>query len=387
MSNMARSRIGPELADPYEGSDLRVVYLLGAGATQGCVSFRGSTERVVMPGLVDELISSMRNLLYENPEYETHKALRRLVNEVIQDDTDFEQLITFLGDARSATHQQFSAGLRKVFSTVLRGRLDDVEDELGDRRSDLYAALIDMHEVPGVGEDLGGFLTLNYDGFLEHAIETHAGRTVDYGISLRPRERERRPIRVLKLHGSFSWGDEWPVGGGSYHEHELWIPPGIRKAKTDYPFNLIWGLAREMLDCDVLRIIGCNLGPNDWDLVSMLFTTMHAHASNGPYRIEVVAGPKTAGHIAKMFPYLEVLSILELPDIGAQVVGENTGGPPVEFAHLSLAKQKEVACNAQTKIGNPFEYWLRLKGETLNVDLDTIETPAGLFERFVDGVG
>lgn len=363
----------------------RVVYLLGAGATQGCISFKGSVKSLIMPGLIGPLLQGMRDLVYSEPEYKTHPGLRRLVNEVIEDDTDFEQLITFLEDARSATHQRFAAALRTVFSSVLQSRLADVESELGQSRSDLYAALIDMHEVPGVGEQLVGFLTLNYDGFLEHAIQTHLGYSVDYGISVESQARSDRAIPVLKLHGSFSWSDEWPVRWGPPHEHELWIPPGIRKAKTEYPFNVIWGLAREMLDCDVLRIIGCNLGPNDWDLVSMLFTTMHAHASRGPYRIEVIAWPESADRIGYMFPYLSVVSILELPDIGSQIVSEHRGGPPTRFADLTTGEQKEVSENAERNVKNPFEYWLRIKGEGMNEELESIATTTGLFKRFIDG--
>jgi hypothetical protein len=91
----------------------RVVYLLGAGATQGCASFLGSVKLLVMPGLIDELTSSMRDLV--NREYKDSARMARLVNNVVDEDTDFEQLITFLEEAPSEEHKSF-AGKLKIFS-------------------------------------------------------------------------------------------------------------------------------------------------------------------------------------------------------------------------------------------------------------------------------
>jgi hypothetical protein len=257
----------------------RVVYLLGAGATHGCARFLGSTNSLIMPGLIEQLGERMRDLVQR--EYRDHAGIIRLVNDVVDQNTDFEQLITFLEDATSEKHRSFAVQLKGIFSSVLRERLDEVRRELGERHSELYATLLDMHDVAGLEERLDGFLTLNYDVFLEHAIEIRLGYSVGYGVAVRPETYGRRSIRVLKMHGSFGWADGWPIEVSTDEVTGLWIPPGIRKAKTEYPFNAIWGMARELLDCDILRIIGCNLGPNDWDLVSLLFTTMHTNASAG----------------------------------------------------------------------------------------------------------
>jgi hypothetical protein len=78
-----------------------------------------------------------------------------------------------------------------------------------------------------------------------------------------------------------------------------------------------------------------------------------------------------------------VQSLLELPGFGAQVIAEVLSGAPREFATLTADEQREAARNAQSKISNPFEYWLRLKGELMNRDLPSLDTPAGIFERFV----
>lgn len=375
------------LSSPRQNADdpKRVVYLLGAGATHGCASFLGSTKRLIMPGLIEELAENMQDLVNRN--YRDHSGIKRLVNDVVDEHTDFEQLITFLEDSTSETHRTFAADLKRIFSSVLRRRLEEVRNELGRRHSELYATLIDMHEVLGLDETLQGFLTLNYDVFLEHAIEEHHGYSVDHGVAVRPQRATGRTVRVLKLHGSFGWADTWPIEATSNYVAGLWIPPGIRKAKTQYPFNAIWGLARELLDCDILRIVGCNLGPNDWDLVSLLFTTMHTHASAGPYQIEIIAGPRTAQHIAQLFPYLNVLSLIELPEIGRQVVAETLAGAPREYSSLSDDEQAEAMRNAQAKTANAFEYWLRLKGELMSIDVPSLHTNLGLFMRFVEASG
>jgi hypothetical protein len=95
------------------------------------------------------------------------------------------------------------------------------------------------------------------------------------------------------LHGSFNWKrgphsiiiDE--VQAQNVEQAEmLWIPPSVEKELDSYPFNLLWGNAFEMLDCDILRIIGCNLSQNDWGLISLLFNSQLR--SGGDYRIELI---------------------------------------------------------------------------------------------------
>lgn len=371
-------------AQPASESDKRVVYLFGAGATHGSIRFKGSSQSLIMPGLIDALTTRMREKYFES--YSGNDGVGRLVNDVVDQSTDFEQLITFLEDAPSAEYRALARDLKGIFSNVLRAALADARDELTPEHSALYAVLLDMHAVTDSGECLRGCMTLNYDDFLEHAIRERHDRTVDYGVDIRGIEGqagEPAAVRVLKLHGSFGWKHGWPIELAAAGDPGLWIPPGIRKAKTEYPFNAIWGAARELLDCDILRIIGCNLGPNDWDLVSLLFTTMHARDEPQPYAVEVIAGPPTAIRIAELFPYLNVRSLLEIPELGALLVSEVLGGAPAEFETLSEPDQALAVKNAKAKITNPFEQWLRLKGEMMNQNLPSIETDRHIFSKFV----
>ena len=339
-----------------------------------------------MSGLSDPVSQQLRLKVID--KYENHAGIRRLYNEVVapEPSLDIEQLITFLEDSPSAVYQQFADDLRDVFSSVLRGRLEEVENEPGSSRSWLYAVLVDMHDVAGNDERLQGFLTLNYDVFLERAIVKELGRKVDYGIARGGDSEAGHPVTVLKMHGSFGWSKSWPIETELRHSSGVWIPPGIKKPKSDYPFNVIWGRARELLDCDILRIIGCNLGPNDWDLVSLLFSTRHTHASARPYSIEVISGLDTAQRIRELFPYLDVRWIPQLPKIGEQVVGGLLGGSDSR-AFDSLPVHLQVLTNqrAEQKMTNPFSYWLTLMGNALAGSGD-VSTRTGVFQNFTDAI-
>lgn len=345
--------------------------------------FAGSSKKLVMQGLIRTLLARTHTAYIASGP---HPGLKHLVNDVVGDDTDFEHLLTFLEDTPASRYQAFALELRSIFSVELRAALEEVRQELGDKHSALYAVLLDMHEVRGSGEELRGFLSLNYDVFLEHAIEQTLDGSVDYGVTVAPADRRNRAgaVPVLKLHGSFGWQHTWPIEIAGEADAGLWIPPGIRKAKGEYPFNAIWGAARELLDCDILRIIGCNLGPNDWDLISLLFTTMHGRETGRPYDIEVIGWPADAQRIAETFPYFTVKSLLTIDEIGPQLVAEVLSGKPRSFLGLDEGDQERALASAASKIANPFEHWLRLKGELMLSDLQTLETDHGLFSEFVE---
>ena len=316
--------------------------------------------------------------------YGKSSSVAKLANDVINDNTDMEQVITFLDESSSADHQKFANDLRHVFETVLRKRFDAIQTEIEKVPADLYAALIDMHAVKDFPEKLGGILTTNYDVYIEHAIEKLLDLPVDYGINLDRSKERSEAITVLKLHGSFGWQKVWPVKLNPNDKNPLWIPPGIQKAKGNYPFNLLWGRARELLDCDIVRIVGCNLGSNDWDLVSMLFAAQHAHGHLRSFEIEVIGWPSTAKRIRKEFPYLRAKSILELDGVGEQIVGEMSGGEPRAYNDLTQTEQQKVDEEARNKIPNPLLYWLQQKAEVTFQDVGSLETDKGFFNDVLE---
>ena len=364
----------------------RIVYLFGAGASHASIKARNSVHSILTRDLNPPLLAELRPLVVE--EGGPYEGLMPLFNEVMTEDADLEHLITFLDESPSAVHRQFADHLRRCFSRVLTKTLQTVEDELASDRFGLYAMLLDMYNVPNFSESLEGILTINYDDYIEAAL-SHLTEgehdPVDYGIDLPSQPGGPELIQILKLHGSFSWHDTWPVRPFAEVENDipLWIPPGIQKAKERYPFNLLWGRAREMLRCDVLRIVGCRLSPNDWDLIALLFTTRHAEGPGGsPYTVEIIDSPSRAKELKQRYPYLNVISIVEIqePEIGRQLVGELLGGEPRSLASLSDDDRETLY---DKRRGNWFRMWLQQMAEQLRQDLGvtSLKTRSGAFLR------
>ena len=288
-----------------------------------------SDHGILMSHLRTDMFSELGKLVRDN--YDDCDTLKDLVNDAVAQDMDYEHLITFFEQSPSALHRSFAVDLRDVFEAVLTKRFKQVHEEQGATPDALYLGLLDFHSVDGQSEVLQGFLTLNYDQYLEHAIARSPIHSLDPGISVVSQPGDGQPIRVLKLHGWFEWTDGWPISSPKDLGETVWIPPGIRKVKERYPFNLLWGLARELLDCDILRIIGCNLGANDWDLISLLFTTRHATGRRQPYRVEMIDSPQQARRLQTQFPYLDIKSIFEIESIGTNLIAENGGGAGTVF--------------------------------------------------------
>lgn len=332
-----------------------------------------------MRDLSTPLISEIRSLVDE--KYRDETKLADLVNTVITEDIDFEHIITFLSQSPSELHRRFADDLRHAFVSVLREKLDQIESDFGRAPVYLYEALFDMYQLPDIDEELRGALTLNYDEYIELAI-TNVGRDVDLGVSIQTHTQSQSAFRLLKLHGSLGWKYTWPIVLQGQIDNPLWIPPGIQKSKGEYPFDLLWGLARELLDCDVLRIIGCNLGPNDWDLVSLLFATQHTHGTrSAPYRIQVIDSPATASRLEDQFPYLDISSIYEAGPGGRRMFFEVSGGRNEPYRSLTEDEQQDI--NERVGQQNWFHVWLRHTTEYLYEENGSVSTPTGSLERFL----
>ena len=367
------------------GSRPKVVYLIGAGASQGCVKYAGSAHGILMKDLHSSLADKVRELF--KSEKDKYGTLEKLINEVVCEETiDIEQVITFLDESPSSIHRQLADDLRRIFQMVLRDQLDTIEEEIDDGRFSLYAALLDMYQVEKCPEELHAILTLNYDEFIEDAAAS-IEHPVDFGIQLQERDFSHEGLKLLKLHGSFGWKDVWPIPRVDNDNQEpVWIPPGILKSKQRYPFNLLWGLARELLDCNILRVIGCRLGSNDWDLISLIFTSRHTHASRPPYVVEVIDSPKHAIELKRLYPYLDIRSIfeIEMMEIGNHLVGHFTKGPPQAFDSLTSKQLKDMYDTIKPE-ENWFHVWLKQMAEAFVSELDVeVKIPKGEFKKILE---
>lgn len=358
----------------------RVVYLVGAGASHACVSRVGSPHGILMRDLTAALSAKLKELIVTT--YSGDNSLANLVNSVIDETTDFEQIITFLDDAPSLRHRQFADEMRRIFEEVLRDKLSRIREETQENPIELYKVLVDMYNIDRFPERLQGIITTNYDEYIEQAIEEVNNSAVDFGIRVEPSPQEPNGLRVLKLHGSFGWQDTWPVSRGHKEYATLWIPPGIQKSKQAYPFNVLWGLAREMLSCDILRVIGCRLSSNDWDLISLLFAMRHINVTRRP-QIEVIDSPLHVERLKESYPYLEVVSMLEVEPIGSQLVTELIGGQPRSFDELKKEERQRLLRSAGVN-RNWFDLWLRQKVESVSIELESISTKTGLVKKFLN---
>ena len=307
--------------------------------------------------------------------------LRHLINTVVDGSTDYEHIITFLEDAPSQEHRRFALEMKRAFEVVLREQLHRIREDMQDDPTELYEVLVDLYNIDRNPEQLQGIITLNYDEYLEAAIEKVSTGGVDFGIRVEPTSTQKSTVKLLKLHGSFGWQDTWPIRKGENGESTLWIPPGIHKAKQTYPFNVIWGLARELLDCDILRVVGCRLAGNDWDLVSLLFAMQHVNSGVRP-RIEVIDAPCRVEELREMYPYLDLMSILDVERIGGHLIGEARGTNPQDLAELTEEDRADVVALVSEQ-GKWFERWLQQKVELLNAELGSVQTVSGAVDRFL----
>ena len=337
----------------------KIVYLFGAGASQAWVSYRNCPYGILMQDLNDPMDRAIRDFVTSRDDAD-RVLLDDLRNDLIDRNTDYEHIMTFLDESPSAIHRSFSAELRQQFETVLRNRFAEIETELANEPSALYAMLLDMYNVKGCSEELHAILTINYDNYIEAAAAA-TGHSIDFGIDAHDHApaSDQKKLKLVKLHGSFYWNDTWPI---TYQNNAsmtpLWIPPGIEKAKKRYPFNLLWGMARELLQCDILRIVGCKLSGNDWDLISLLFTTRHSRgeASPDPYRVEVIDSPARTEKLRESYPYLDVCSGFE----------------------DELLSELEQAASGEP---NWFLIWLQQKAGALEQHVTSIDTPTGTFRE------
>ena len=359
--------------------DTRVVYLFGAGASHACVKRIGSPHGILMGDLTGPIQDRLKELV-ENG-YSNNDSLTDLVNSV-DEKTDIEHLITFLDDIPSLQHREFAEEMRKAFERALREKLRIIREETQDDPIQLYEVLLDAYNVDQFPEVLQGIITINYDEYIESAIERVCDCPVDFGIRVEPSSQQTYRPRLLKLHGSFGWQDTWPISKGDNGDATLWIPPGIQKAKQAYPFNVLWGSAREMLACDILRVVGCRLGPNDWDLISLLFTMRHAGSAHRP-QIEIINAPEHAFTLKQSYPYLEVLSILEVEPLGSILINELTGKPLRKFEDFDEEEQKDIVRSVGSE-RNWFDLWLNRKLEHHSTEIGDMSTPKGFVKKFLD---
>lgn len=314
------------------------------------------------------------------------KMLSEVSNELSNEGIDVEHLITLYEASGTRKHDDIAKELKKLFREEIQDRIKELGEEFS---PNLLISLIDMHSIESLDEELTAILTLNYDDLIERAVQCIKGG-INYTInsinkgSLYTIKNDSVP--VLKLHGSFNWKNEYPIAIMDEIKDEkdvLWIPPGVVKSRANYPFSIIWGKAKELLACDILRIIGCSLSRNDWELVSLLFSTQKLRSDGKQYILELIDYPKHCNEIIHQYKYLNIRTILDIPEVLDYLVH-------VYFPHkvghpISESLLTELRENISPGKFNIFEIWLRAKGEQL-LEKGSISTSGNnYFEKFIKG--
>ncbi|MFC1563683.1 SIR2 family protein [candidate division KSB1 bacterium] len=358
----------------------KVVYLIGAGATQAELDLQYPTIRVLNEDIKDGIYSVLAD--------EKEEEIASLVNELSQEKVDVEQLITLFEFTGIKKHRIFSEKLKDLYQKEINDRLSKI-DPSKEKRKDyvfpkLLSALIDMHDIPDLKEKLCGFVTTNYDNLIEKASKIAKGGinydiTIDYD-NCKQFKYKSRLFPIIKLHGSFNWKNGYPIKVVDDSEINniddvLWIPPGVGKKTERYPFGNLWGKGRDLLDCDILRVIGCSMSRNDWGLISLLFTSQKVVPNDNCFEIELINYLTPCKELKSQYIHLSI------KDIFSQDYFVNF------LKNLHSIKDKDLIAKYydNPKDINIFDVWLKSKGESLiNNDID-ISTKKNLFSDYIKG--
>lgn len=174
-----------------------------------------------------------------------------------KDLSNIELFISLIG-ANRIKSEKATEKLKELLEADISKKITDWR--LG--RFYFHKSLLELHVLTKDKEELLGFISLNYDNVLDKACEAINTRP-NYFLS--SEQSDEKCVPLLKLHGGFNLKDKKrrkiPI-----------ITPGINKNYLELPYNFIWGRALEILiECDILRIIGCSLSQNDIGLVDLLF--------------------------------------------------------------------------------------------------------------------
>lgn len=286
----------------------KVVYLFGAGATKAEATKSGIDSTLLLSGVSEQVITLARK----------KRSLRTVLDHIGHvEGIDIEHYISLLESLHNHKYENIAETLRSHFCEVVQNGLIDDGQQITPM---LEMALLQMHtEILDV-EAFKGAISLNYDSLLDRAfnevmtgINYHIKCECIHGSANYNLNNKLEPL--IKLHGSFNWRKGFPnimideQASKKYQSEMLWIPPSIGKIRDAYPFNALWGKAFELLDCDILRIIGCRLNQNDWGLISLLFDTQLR--TDNPYTIELITSQSTGAEIRKRLGFLKNIIVLE----------------------------------------------------------------------------
>lgn len=324
----------------------KIVYLIGAGATQAEVSYRGAKP-------LNLLMKSNLKLgegVSEGVLKKCNADSRALLD---QDSGDIEKLISLLSGSGVQKFIKLAQDMRTAYFEEIRDRL--AESKVIDNPA-LARALFEMHSIDQFAtshESLSGVITTNHDGLLQLASQQVFGG-LNLGFPFKSSrfscKTDEQSPPILQLHGSFSWRFDRPIwirplkDNTRYEPNTVWIPPTVLKEAKTYPFGKLAGRAYELLaqECDVLRVIGASLTQNDWNILSLIFhAQLHQEFDNtNAFKIELIMSHKGGEWIGKECSFLRNLTSF----------GYLTDGKFDDFLDENFKPDEQMK--------NSFSYWL-----------------------------
>jgi len=257
----------------------KVVYLLGAGSTQSEINFQGKDSKTTMSEISKGVLKMSRRgsgLFYKLSQNKDFPLIK---------DQDIEKLMSlFQGyDDELADYKKVYEEIRKLFRDYLIKQITKKKIKPHILNSLLYAYKNYDRYIGENGEKLMAVLTTNYDTLLDYSFDK-VFDSINLGFSFTSEKyklKEDIPL-LLKLHGSFNW---------EIKDYELcvhddttlrnikvgnkgWLPPSVYKKPQLDLYKAIWSKAKKaLIECDVLRVIGCSLRNEDISLLSLIFTS------------------------------------------------------------------------------------------------------------------
>jgi hypothetical protein len=301
----------------------KVVYLFGAGATHA--------ELTNIQKDLSENFFEKRGLLIDHvsrrviQKARDNKRYMKNIDMVSAPtgSPNIELLITLIESSRVKDSEWKTHYLKRLVKNDITSILTKSKRS----RFYLHRALLELHKQSEMekNEKLLGLVSLNYDNVLDEAYKVVYGQRPIYYHTL-TEVAQYESIPLLKLHGSFNWINV-PVRGRR-RSFEI-IPLGANKNYWHVPYNYIWSKALEIVtQCDILRVVGCSLSPNDIHLIDLLFK---AHLERGAaFEIQIISKDEDADNIRRRYGFLS-----------------------------NIKRLSEIEPASNPKADNPFEEWLK----------------------------
>jgi hypothetical protein len=291
-----------------EGEPKKIAYLFGAGATHA--ELHNLDQDLVEQKALGLLIGDVSKRVIEkarcSEEYIKGIELVSGTSGMVSGTSgsfNIELLISLIESSKVNGWEYKTSCLKQL----VQKDIETVLSKFDTNRFCLHRGLFELHKHRAMGsqEELIGLISLNYEDVLDQAYKESYG-VPDYCLSLADRPPSES-IPLLKLHGSFGWKKGVKVRGRR-RIIEI-IPMGAAKSYLHAPYGFIWNRALEVLiRCDILRVVGCSLSPNDSHLIDALFK---AHLErNKAFDLEIINSTKAGEDIKRNYAFFRGIKLL-----------------------------------------------------------------------------